>query len=396
MLSKLRILVIPLLQGVLLGVLLLTAFLAGFFFHANLPVSATAATDYSLLHEVKQLLATHYLRELPETQLMEYAAIRGMVGALEDPYTFLVDPPVAQSESDVLAGQYGGIGVQVQYAAEGNYVLYPFADGPAAEAGVADGDILLAIDGTVVELGTRLDDVDQAMRGEVVDNNGVTIRVLKHATDQEAEYTIPFAVIAVPSVVWRPLLEDERIGYVQLIRFTSRTPEELQIALDDLLAQGIDAWVLDMRNNSGGLLQEAIETADELLDDGVIVYESTRSEEKTFAADAAGLETERPLVVLVNHGTASAAELVAGAIQDNERGIVIGQTTYGKGSVQLIFPLSDGASLHITSAEWFTPDKTPLDQHGLEPDISMIPAEEGRDVELGEAIRHLQQQLAIE
>ncbi len=388
----------PIGKGMLVGLVLLVFFLAGFFFREGLTVlspslaSADPPGDYALLSEVHQLLAAHYLRPLPDQQTLEYAAIRGMLGALNDPYTFFVDPPVARSESDVLAGQYGGIGVQVQHAPDGNFVLYPFPGGPAAQAGIADGDILLAVNDWVVEITERIDVVDQAMRGEVRDGNGVTLRVLKRATGEEREYTIAFAVIEVPSVVWRTLVEEPRIGYIQVLRFTSRTPQELRAALQGLLERDLDGWILDVRNNSGGLLQEAIEVADEFLDGGVIVYEQTRDEEREHDAEAGGLGTVLPMVALVNHGTASAAELVAGALRDQGRAFVIGQRTYGKGSVQLIFPLSDGSSIHVTSAEWFTPNHTPLERNGLEPDISMIPAEDGRDVELGEAIRYLRQQ----
>jgi carboxyl-terminal processing protease len=390
---------IPVVKGIGIGIVLLIAFFAGFFFRDGFGVLAPdlALADppesYDLLHEVHRLLDDHYLRELPEDTVLEYAAIRGFIGALEDPYTFFIDPPVARSESDVLAGQYGGIGVQIQHAADGRFVLYPFPDGPAAEAGIEAGDVLIAIDDWVIEPDARIDVIDQATRGEVGDDNGVTVRVIKHATGEERAYTIAFAVIEVPSVVWRQMVEDERIGYVQILRFTSRTPEELQRALQALIDQDIEAWVLDMRDNAGGLLQEAIETADEILNNGVILYETTRTEEKTYEAESGGIGIDLPLVIVVNHGTASAAELVAGALQDNGRGIVIGQRTYGKGSVQLIFPLVDGSSLHITAAEWFTPNRTPLDGNGLEPDISMIPAEDGRDVELDESLRYLQQQI---
>lgn len=387
-------------KGVLVGLGLLVVFLAGFFVRDVLaPVSpslvlADPSPSYPLLSEVQDLLETHFLRDLPTQKELEYAAIRGLIGSLNDPYTLFIDPPVARSESDVLAGQYGGIGVQVLHAASGNFELYPFADGPAAQAGIEDGDVLLAIDDWVLEPSARLDVIDQAMRGEVGNGNGVTLHVRKRSTQEEVTYDIEFAVIEVPSVIWRQLVEDERLGYLQILRFTSRTPDELQIALEQLNALDLDGWVLDLRNNAGGLLQESIEVADAFLDQGVILYEDSRTSESQFDATPGGLGLDVPLIVLVNHGTASAAELVAGALRDDGRATLIGQRTYGKGSVQLIFPLSDGSSLHITTAEWFTPSRTQLERNGLEPDISMIPAEDGRDVELEEAIRQLRQQIA--
>jgi carboxyl-terminal processing protease len=383
-------------RGLLIGAVLGGMFLAGFILRGRVPATAQekSSGNFALLDEVESLVNTHYLRDLPPEKELEYAAIRGYLGGLNDPYTFFIDPPVAQSESDVLAGQYGGIGVQVKHNEQGAFVLYPFRDGPAAAAGIMDGDVLLAIDGTGVDPAERLDVVDRLLRGEVGEGRGVTITVQQISTGETRDYFIEFAVVRVPSVIWRQLVEEPTFGYIQIVRFTARTPDELQTALNELNAAGVVAYVLDLRGNSGGLLQESVEVASEFLDGGVVFYEQSRDGETETDASAGGLALDKPLVVLVDHGTASAAELVAGAIRDRGRGILIGQRTYGKGSVQLIFRLSDDSSVHITAAEWFTPSRAPLDGNGLEPDISMIPAEDGRDVELGEAIRQLHAMLS--
>lgn len=383
-------------RGVLAGIALSAVFLAGFILRGQVPATAQEKPDepFSLLREVKDLLESNYLRQLPSPRAMEYAAIRGYLGELHDPYTFFIDPPVAQNESEVLAGQYGGIGVQVKRDEQGNFVLYPFRDSPAARAGIRDGDILLAVDGNAITGGERLDVVDRMLRGEVGDGRGVTVRVRSPGAADTRDYFIAFEVVMVPSVIWRPLIEEPSFGYIQIIRFTARTPEELRTALNELNGQGVRALVLDLRGNSGGLLQESVEVASEFLDGGVIFYERRRDGETETQATPGGAGLDRPLVVLVDNGTASAAELVAGAIRDRGRGILIGQKTYGKGSVQLIFRLSDNSSIHITAAEWFTPARAALDGYGLEPDISMIPAEDGRDVELGEAVRYLRAALA--
>jgi carboxyl-terminal processing protease len=309
--------------------------------------------------------------------------------ALDDRYTFFIDPPVAQSESDVLAGTYGGIGVQINRGEMGEFLLFPFPDSPASAAGIEEGDTLKIVNGQVVDLTTRQDEIDQMLRGEVKEGSGVEITVIK-ADESELTVFIPFAVINVPSVLWHILMEDAQIGYVQILRFTSRTPDELKIALADLKESGVAGLVLDLRNNAGGLLQESVEVASQFLVEGeVVLYERDNQSERAFKADSVGLASELPLMVLVNQGTASAAELVAGAIRDNGRGMLIGQTTFGKGTVQQIFRLSDESSLHITSAEWLTPERDTLDGAGLEPDIAMIPDVNGRDVEIGEAIRQL-------
>ncbi len=383
-------------NGVLFGLLLSAVFVSGFWFRGTptgarlvpAPGTDSAVGSYPLLTEVQNLLNSHFLRPQPEQKQLEYGAIRGMLNTLNDKYTFLVDPPVAHSESDVLAGKYGGIGVQVKRDETGNFALYPFPDSPAAHAGVQDGDILLKINNKDLPLTTQQDAVDQMLRGEVKNDNGVAIRVKRGA--QEMDFSIVFAEIDIPSVVWRVLAEDSSYGYVQIMRFTNRTPDELKQAITALKAKNVKALVLDLRDNPGGLLQESIQVAGQFLNGGVVVYEHSRDSDNENDAPNGGLATDLPVVALVNKDTASAAELVAGALKDRKRAVIIGQQTYGKGTVQLLFTLSDQSSLHVTTAEWLSPNKIPLDGKGITPDIPMIPDQNGRDVELGEAVHYLQ------
>ncbi len=379
-----------LIYGALVGLGIGIAFAAGFIIRGVIaPETAQAAeAQYALLAEVQTLINQHYLREQPDIQQREYGAIRGMVATLNDKYTFFIDPPVAASESDVLAGTYGGVGLQIERSEAGKLVIYPFKDSPAIQKGIEAGDELIAINDKLVDLTIQPDVLDQMLRGEVKDNNGANLTIVK-ADGKKLTVFVPFAVINVPSVVWRVLADTPQIGYVQITLFTSRTPQELKDALTDLIAQNVKALVLDLRNNGGGLLKESVDVASQFLDGGVVVYEKTNNSENELDASSGGLATKLPLIVLVNHGTASAAELVSGAIRDRGRGILIGQATYGKGTVQQIFRLSDNSSLHITAAEWLTPKQQHLDGQGLEPNISMIPDVNGRDVELGEAVRQL-------
>ncbi len=390
--------------GVIVGISAAAIFAAGFLFRDLVgfvvPTAFAAAdthdSDYPLLHEVQNLLNQHYLREQPAYTQRQYAAIRGVLAVLEDRYTFFIDPPVAQSESDALAGTYGGVGVQVVRNEAGEFVLFPFEDSPAKSSGIEDGDVLAAINGEPLDLSTSLDVVDQMLRGEVKEGSGVELTLRKTDASERTVF-IEFAVINVPSVIWRVLSEDKHIGYVQILRFTSRTPDELSEALEALKSARVGALIVDLRNNSGGLLQEAVDSASQFIGDNrVIVLEQSNHSERTFTATHEAVFEVEPLVVLVNQGTASASELLAGAIQDHKRGILIGQRTYGKGTVQQIFRLSDESSVHITSAEWLTPNGRRLEKVGLEPDITMIPDENGRDVEFGEAVRYLQQNYNLE
>jgi len=381
--------------GVWIGIGFALAFGSGFLVSSfTLPITRdggsnlSAANDYPLLSEVQKLVEGVYLRELPEPSIMEYSAIRGMLEKLGDPTTFFIEPPVAQSEAHALAGTYGGIGVQVKRVESGEFAIYPFDDSPAFEAGFRDEDILMTINDVDVDLTLSNDVVDQMLRGEVIDDNGVKIQI-KRDNNELVEAYIQFEVINIPSVISRVVNDDNRIGYIQILRFTNRTPDELVVELSTLVEQGIQALIIDLRNNGGGLLIESIEVADEFLDTGTIVIEQTRDSREVFTANAGGSLTNIPLAILVNKNTASASELVAGALRDNGRGILIGQVTYGKGTVQQIFPLSDGSSVHITSAEWLTPNEQTIASQGLVPDIVMIPDENGREIEFGEANRYL-------
>ncbi|HVO44566.1 MAG TPA: S41 family peptidase [Aggregatilineales bacterium] len=380
------------LRGALVGLLLFAVFAAGWFVRGEFvrPGVVSAKASYLLLNEVQSYLDQDYVHDQPPQKQLEYGAITGLLATLNDKYTFFVPPVVAKNESNALAGEYGGIGVEISRDGQGNFLLSPYPDSPAIKAGVKEGDRLIKVADKDVTPASNQDDVQQAMRGEVKSGNGVTITVV-HPGDAgtQATFTIAFANIQVPSVLWHVLNEAPTIGYIKIKEFTSRTPDELQTALKDLRSQNITSTVLDLRNNPGGLLDESIKVASQFLDGGPVLYEQTRGESKTYTAEGSGLMRDLPLVILINNGTASAAEVVAGALQDRNRATLIGQTSYGKGSVQLIIPLSDGSSLHVTTAEWLTPNRISLNSNGLKPNVPMIPDPKGADVELAEAIRVL-------
>jgi carboxyl-terminal processing protease len=374
--------------------LLSGAFALGYVTHdqvraAAASTPAAAGTDYALLIQAQAFLDQYYLREQAPPAVRQYAAIRAVLATLGDKFTFFVEPPVTASESNVLAGTYGGIGVQVRRDTVARFVLFPFPDSPAYKAGVRDNDLLIAVNGQAIPVTTAQDAVDQLLRGEVKDGNGVSITI-QHQDGKQVTVQVPFAVIDVPSVVWRVLAEAPNVGYIQLMRFTNRTPDEMRKAISELTAAQVKALVLDMRNNPGGLLDESVMVAGFFLDGGVVYVEKTRDGTKEFNAPSNAALTKLPMDVLVNGGTASAAEIVAGALHDRGRAKLIGQKTYGKGSVQFIVQLADKSSMHITNSEWLPPSRTKLDGVGLTPDTIVEPDKNGGDAELAAALVAIQ------
>jgi carboxyl-terminal processing protease len=318
--------------------------------------------------EAWDVLRSDFYGPLPSDKERTYGAIRGLLGTLNDPYTVFVEPIPHRFEQDNLRGSYGGIGATLGRNADGEIVLSPFRDSPAAEAGILEGDVLVSLDGKVIT--SEIDitqDVESRIRGEI----GTVLVVVIRRGGQEIPFKVTRQVIKIPSVTWRLIEQPPTLlGYIHIKSFTDRTVKELAEALDDLTENNTQGLILDLRGNGGGLLQSAIDVADAFFDGGVVLYERVRGqEEAAYNANPEGLAIEIPLVVLIDHGTASASEIVAGAIQDRERGILIGEPTFGKGSVQHIFSLSDGSSLHVTTARWYTPNYHQLDEVGLEPDI---------------------------
>jgi len=267
-------------------------------------------------------------------------------------------------------------------------------DSPAEQAGVQEGDKLLKVDDTPITPEMTIDEVVLLIRGEV--DTQVTLTLERAGVADPVLVSITRKVIETPSVEWRVLEEDPSTGYVRIRLFTERTGRELERALQDLSEAGVTALIVDLRDNRGGLLEAAVDVASQFLRDGVVLYEDRRDEpEKSYAVRKGGLALDMPLVVLVNGGTASASEIVAGALKDYERGPLLGEKTFGKGSVQLVYDLSDRSSLHVTVARWLTPDRHRIEGEGLVPDIEVIPTEEeqasGKDHQLEQAIAYLQQ-----
>ena len=344
----------------------------------------------ALLNEAWTKTEQQFYGVMPTTQQRAYGTLHGLLESFKDPYTVFVEPPQTELQSQQLSGKFGGIGASVRREADGRIVLSPFPDRPAAQAGVQEGDVLIKVEDTVLTPEMRLDDVTSLLRGEV----GTPVKIEVDRAGKTLPFNITRAEISLPSVTWRILSQAPDVGYLKLNIFAQTSTADLVAAIDALRQQGARKLIFDLRDNGGGLLDAAINIASQFVD-GRVVSERRRGDEKRdFMAEANGAARDLPLVVLVNGSTASASEIVAGAIQDHGRGKLVGQKTFGKGSVQNVIPLSDGSSLHVTIAEWLTPNGRQISGQGLQPDVTVDltgdDVTNGRDPQLDAAVTLLQ------
>jgi len=306
-------------------------------------------------------------------------AIRGMIDALGDEHSSYMDPKTFEDANAGLTGEYEGIGAWVDTTADYLTIISPIPGSPAEEVGLESGDKIIGIDGDDMT-GIDAELVRQRVLGPA--GSTVVLTVAREGEPEALEFTITREKIVVKSASGE-MLEDG-IGYVQITTFGDKTTSELRATLEELLAQNPKGLVIDLRNNGGGYLQTSVEVASEFISEGVILYEQYGDGERTpYQALKNGQATEIPLVVLINEGTASASEIVAGAIQDYGRGKLVGITSYGKGSVQNWVPLSnDQGAVRVTIAKWLTPKERAIHGEGLKPDVEVEITDEDRQADL--------------
>ncbi|MBI1877364.1 MAG: S41 family peptidase [Chloroflexi bacterium] len=333
--------------------------------------------ELALYWEVWHRVEEQFYGQIPQTPVSTYGAIRGALATLNDPYTLFIEPEPAAEEKAQLEGKFGGIGAFIQRDEQGQVILDPMPDQAAEKAGLLKGDILVAVDDRPITKEMATDDVVKLVKGEI--GTKVTLTIQRAGTEKPFDITIERAPIETPSAQWRILEQAPKIGYIQLTAFTERSNKELNRAFDELSAQGADSYILDLRGNGGGLLETAVDVASQFLREGMVLREDRKNQgERVYEVRGGGKALDQPLVLLVNGGTASASEIVAGALQDYKRATLIGEKTFGKGSVQLIYELSDASRLHVTVAKWFTPNKNAIDGKGLIPDIEVLITDEDR------------------
>ncbi|MEM7532985.1 MAG: S41 family peptidase [Chloroflexota bacterium] len=386
-----------------------------------------------LYREVEFLLDRDFYGTQPDQQTQVYAAVKAMVATYEDPYTVFVEPQPREIERDQLRGSFGGVGAYIETTQTG-YTLRPMPDQPADVAGIEAGDLLIGVDSQPISIGIPINDVVALIRGpidtqveltvqrieqdehdatEVQNSQAITTQsITTQSITTQLSFSVTRAVIQTPSLEWRMFNVDDtsgehqdavnalieemqtnsvgenavdlvgieypssniRIGYMKHTIFSERSPAEMRDAIDELTAAGANRFIWDLRGNPGGIVNVAVEMTDMWLETGVVLIEEyADGSDRTLEATEDGMIAPYPLVLVVDGGTASASEIVAGSLQDHQRAILVGEKTFGKGSVQYIHELSDQSSLHVTTAHWFTPEYKQINQQGLTPDVVLEP-----------------------
>ncbi|MBN2004163.1 MAG: S41 family peptidase [Anaerolineae bacterium] len=356
----------------------------------NVP-PASDTFDYEIIQTVLSLLDEQFYGEIPDGKTLAYGAIRGMLMTLDDPYTSFIDPQITAILNEDASGQFEGIGATVRMREDGYLeVSSLISNSPAQAAGLQSGDIILAV-GDQSLIGMGLYEAISYIRGPA--GTDAKLEIARSGEEDSIFITVTRAKIEVPIVEYKML--DDDIGYILLTEFDANASARVEDALKELMKESPKSIIFDLRANPGGWLDQAIKVADIFLDKGLVAIERDSSgEEMRFFSYDGDIGEDIPMVVLVNGGSASASEIVAGALQDRERAVLIGTQTLGKGSVQRPNDLSDGSQLRVTIARWFTPNDKTIHGEGLTPDVEEefpndTPA--GEDPQLDRAIEYLTQ-----
>ena len=379
-----------LISGIVVGVVA-TITLTNLNYSYNVPANAAAIDTYrqlNLFGDVFERVRADYVEEPVDAELVE-SAINGMLSAL-DPHSSYLSPKNYRDMQVQTSGEFGGLGIEVTMEDGLVKVVSPIDDTPAHRAGILAGDLITHIDGEAV-LGLTLNQAVDKMRGKV--DTDIHIEVWRDGLEEPLKFTITRAVIKIQSV--RSRVEDD-IGYIRITQFNQQTFEGLQAAIENLEkeipAEKLKGFVVDLRNNPGGLLDQAVAVSDAFLNQGEIVSTRSRKPElaQRYNANDGDLTNGQPIIIVINGGSASASEIVAGALQDHQRATLLGTRTFGKGSVQTIIPLGQNSgAIRLTTARYYTPSGRSIQAKGIEPDIEVLqdlPEElQGRNVSRGEA-----------
>ncbi|MGE3540867.1 MAG: S41 family peptidase [Candidatus Tectimicrobiota bacterium] len=343
----------------------LVSMCAGAVMAKRLPPQGGVYENLKIFTEALSYVESNYVEEVEPDKVI-HGAIRGMLRTL-DPHSSFMPPDVYREMQVETEGRFGGLGIEITMRDDVLTVVSPIEGTPAFRAGIQPGDQIIKVNGESTKEMSLVDAVKK-LRGP--EGSAVNITIFRQGFTEPKEFTLSRAVIQIKSVRWTKLHDD--VGYVKLRSFHKTTQEELEEALQDLGEQQIKSLVLDLRNNPGGLLEQAIAVANVFLESGqLIVYTKGRLPNQNMKgfAKSDGLHVSYPVVVIINGGSASASEIVAGALQDLNRATIIGTQSFGKGSVQTIIPLSDGSGLRLTTAKYYTPKGGEIHGKGITPDV---------------------------
>ncbi|MBI5650277.1 MAG: PDZ domain-containing protein [Chloroflexi bacterium] len=389
----LRVLVILLLTGLIIFVAFFAGFGLNYFQIRTQPTRSDIPKTFPLFWEAWGKIQGEFYGDVPDRQTLTRGAIRGMLQGLNDPHTIYIEPEPARNEQTTLQGETGDVGLNLDIKGGVLTIVAPIPGSPADKAGLRAGDIVIKIGEKDVAVQTTPQEAAALLRGPI--GTKVALQVRRIGEPKPMELELVREKYALPTVEAK-VLPNTTYGYIKITLETAETANEFARALDTLKNQRITGIVLDLRNNPGGLFPDPVlDIAGQFLkNNDVVLYEKYRDgTEKEYKAGSRRGAVDLKVVVLVNNGTASAAEILAGALKDHSRGVLIGEPTYGKGSVQSIRRLSDGAALHITTATWLTPRKQQIEGAGLQPDIAVPLTNEsiqkGIDPQLNRAIEYL-------
>lgn len=323
--------------------------------------------DLRVFAESFKRIRSSYVDDITDQDLL-ILAIKGMLAEL-DPHSAYLDKEAIKNFEESTSGNYGGLGIEIIKEQSFIKVISPIDDTPASRAGIESGDLITNLDGISVK-GMSISDAVKIMRGEPETN--ISLSILKKGTSEVIDLNLTRQLVKVSSVRQRYL--EEGFGYLRIAQFQARTAQEVREAIIKLKDSGnLNGLIIDLRNNPGGILRASVDVADTFLDKGLIVYTLGRLEESQnrYEARPGDMLSGLPIVTLVNEGSASASEILAGALQDQERSIVMGTNTFGKGSVQTIIPITETRAVKLTTARYFTPNGRSIQAEGIIPDINV-------------------------
>ncbi len=358
------------------SVLLMTTFavlafvvFSGGSFHEGVSAETDDYQDLKVFSEVLSALKKNYVEPV-DTKKLVYGAVKGMLNTL-DAHTAFMPPEVYKEMQVDTRGEFGGLGLQISIKDKRLVVVAPIADTPAAKVGIKSGDVILKVDEFVMTEDSTLMDAVQKMRGRK--GTAVTLTIKRASELEDLIFTMIRDIIRIKSV--RSRILEPGVGYIRLTQFQEHTSRDLSGAITKLLNEDIHSLVLDLRNNPGGLLNAANDVSEQFLQNGqlIVSVKSREGKEDEYIAGRSSRLERMPIIVLVNEGSASASEIVAGALQDWKRAVVVGTQTFGKGSVQTILPLSDGSAIRLTTAKYYTPSGRSIQNTGITPDIIVRP-----------------------